>query len=172
MQVETVGRTTERPAALDARTACEAFQATAAAHPDRIAIRTRHDEFSCTWGKYAERVSELAAGLASMGVSRGDTVALMLSNRPEFHLADAAVMHLGGAPFSIYNTYTKEQIEHLLSDAGSRVVITEQGHLETILAVADALDSVEHVVVVDTEARGDAISLEDLAARGDPEFDF
>ena len=172
MQVETVGRTTERPAALDARTACEAFQATAAAHPDRTAIRTRHDEFSCTWGEYAERVSELAAGLASMGVSRGDTVALMLSNRPEFHLADAGVMHLGGAPFSIYNTYTKEQIEHLLSDAGSRVVITEQGHLETIRAVADALDSVEHVVVVDSEARGDAISLEDLAARGDPEFDF
>jgi len=172
MQVETVGRTTERPAALDARTACEAFQATAAAHPDRTAIRTRHDEFSCTWGEYAERVSELAAGLASMGVSRGDTVALMLSNRPEFHLADAGVMHLGGAPFSIYNTYTQEQIEHLLSDAGSRVVITEQGHLETILAVADALDSVEHVVVVDSEARGDAISLEDLAARGDPEFDF
>jgi long-chain acyl-CoA synthetase len=172
MQVETVGRTTERPAALDARTACEAFQATAAAHPDRTAIRTRHDEFSCTWGEYAERVSDLAAGLASMGVSRGDTVALMLTNRPEFHLADAAVMHLGGAPFSIYNTYTKEQIEHLLSDAGSRVVITEQGHLETIRAVADALDSVEHVVVVDSEARGDAISLDDLAARGDPEFDF
>jgi long-subunit acyl-CoA synthetase (AMP-forming) len=172
MQVETVGRTTERPAALDARTACEAFQATAAAHPDRTAIRTRHDEFSCTWGEYAERVSDLAAGLASMGVSRGDTVALMLTNRPEFHLADAAVMHLGGAPFSIYNTYTKEQIEHLLSDAGSRVVITEQGHLETIRAVAEALDSVEHVVVVDSEARGDAISLDDLAARGDPEFDF
>ena len=72
MEVETVGRSTERPAALDAQTACEALQATAAAHPDRTAIRTRNDEFSCTWGEYAERVSELAAGLASMGVKRGD----------------------------------------------------------------------------------------------------
>ncbi|MGH2966351.1 MAG: AMP-dependent synthetase/ligase [Solirubrobacterales bacterium] len=172
MQVETLGRTTGRPAALDARTACEAFQATAAAYPERTAIRTRHDEFSCTWGEYAERVSELAAGLASMGVGRGDTVALMLSNRPEFHLADAAIMHLGAAPFSIYNTYTKEQIEHLLSDAGSRVVITEQGHLDTILAVADELDSVQDVVVVDGEPRGNTISLDDLAARGDPAFDL
>ena len=51
----------------------------------------------------------------------------MLTNRPEFHFADSAVMHLGATPFSIYNTYTVEQIEHLLSDAGSRVVITEQG---------------------------------------------
>jgi long-chain acyl-CoA synthetase len=172
MEVETVGRTTERPAALDARTACEAFQATAAAHPDRTAIRTRHDEFSCTWGEYAERVSELASGLASMGVSRGDTVALMLSNRPEFHLADAAVMHLGATPFSIYNTYTKEQIEHLLSDAGSHVVVTEQGHLDTILAAAEGLDAVQHVVVVDGESKEGAISFDELAARGDPAFDF
>ena len=45
----------------------------------------------------------------------------MLVNRPEFHFADSAVMHLGATPFSIYNTYTEEQIEHLLQDAGSRV---------------------------------------------------
>src|SRR5207244_776715 len=44
MGVETVARNTERPAGLDGRTACEAFQATAAAHPDRPAIRTRGDE--------------------------------------------------------------------------------------------------------------------------------
>ncbi len=172
MEVETVGRKTERPAALDAQTACEAFQVTAAAHPERIAIRTRQDEFSCTWGEYAERVRRLAAGLASLGVGRGDTVALMLTNRPEFHLVDAAAMHLGAAPFSIYNTYTAEQIEHLLNDAGSRVVITEQRHLGTILAAADALDSIEQVVVVDGEPPAEAISLQELAARGDAGFDF
>ena len=60
----------------------------------------------------------------------------MLVNRPEFHFADSAVMHLGATPFSIYNTYTEEQIEHLLQDAGSRVVITEQAYADKILAVA------------------------------------
>jgi long-chain acyl-CoA synthetase len=172
MEVETAGRKTDRPAALDARTACEAFQATAAAHPGRTAIRTRHGDFSCTWGEYAERVSRLAAGLAGIGVGGGDTVALMLANRPEFHFADAAVMHLGAAPFSVYNTYTAEQIEHLLRDAGSRVVITEQGHLETIVAAVDGLDSVEQVVVVDGDPRSGAISLDQLAGRGEPGFDF
>ena len=53
MEVETVSRRTERPVALDAGTACAAFQATAAAHPNRVAIRTRRDEFSCTWREYA-----------------------------------------------------------------------------------------------------------------------
>ena len=55
----------------------------------------------------------LAGGLARLGVKRGDKVALMLLNRPEFHIADLAVMTLGATPFSIYATYTREQIEYL-----------------------------------------------------------
>ena len=163
MGVETVARNTERPAGLDSRTACEAFQATAAAHPDRPAIRTRGDEFTCTWVEYAARVEAIATGLAARGVRRGDSVALMLVNRPEFHFADAAVMHLGATPFSIYNTYTEEQIAHLVRDSASRVVITEQAHAEKILAARDAVDGLEEVVVVDGEPPAGAISLDQLA---------
>jgi long-chain acyl-CoA synthetase len=166
------GRSTERPAGLDARTVCEAFQATAAAHPDRIAIRTKGDEISFTWGEYVERVRALACGLAEGGLAPGDTVALMLVNRPEFHLADAAVMHLGATPFSIYNTYTVEQTQHLLNDAASRVVVTEQGYLDTVLAARDAVDTVREVVVVDGEPPPGTISLDELASRGETDFDF
>src|SRR5947207_679209 len=113
----TASRGTERPVALDAKTACEAFQLTAQAHPDRPAIRTKGDEFTCSWGEYANRVEGIAAGLTSHGVGRGETVALMLTNRPEFHFCDSAAMHLGAVPFSIYNTYTPDQIQHLLNDA-------------------------------------------------------
>ena len=172
MGVQAVARNTERPAGLDGRTACEAFQATAAAHPDRPAIRTHGDEFTCTWREYAERVQAIAAGLAAGGVRRGDTVALMLVNRPEFHFADSAVMHLGATPFSIYNTYTEEQIAHLLQDSGARAVITEQAHADKILAVRDAVEGLEQVVLVDGEPPTGTISLEELAAGGEPDFDF
>jgi long-subunit acyl-CoA synthetase (AMP-forming) len=172
MEVETVARTTERPAGLDGRTTCEAFQATATAHPDRVAIRTRGDEFVCSWADYAERVREIAAGLAAGGVSRGDTVALMLTNRPEFHFADSATTHLGATPFSIYNTYSPDQIEHLLRDSDSRIVITEQALVENILAAQAAVDSVEEVVVVDGDATEGTISLDELIARGKDDFDF
>jgi long-chain acyl-CoA synthetase len=172
MEVETAGRKTEAPAALGARTACEAFQTTADAHPDRAAIRTRDDEFSCSWGVYAERVQQIAAGLAGLGVEVGDTVALMLTNRPEFHFADSAAMHLGATPFSIYNTYTAEQIEHLLSDAGSRIVITEQAHLGQVLAASAGLDSLEAVVVVDGDPPAGTMSLDELTERADASFDF
>jgi long-chain acyl-CoA synthetase len=172
MEVETAERGTERPVALDAKTACEAFQLTAEAHPDRVAIRTKGDEFSCTWGEYAERVRAVAAGLASLGVGTGDTIALMMVNRPEFHFADAGAMHLGAVPFSIYNTYTPEQIEHLVKDAGSAVAITERAYAERMLAARDASDTLEHVIVVDGEAPEGTMSLDELASRGGDRFDF
>jgi long-chain acyl-CoA synthetase len=172
MEITTAQRATEKPVGLDARTMCEAFQKTAEAHPDRPALRLKDDEVSFTWGEYAQRVEELAAGLAALGVGKGDTVALMLTNRPEFHLADAAGMHLGATCFSIYNTYSPEQIEYLVGDAANRVVITEQSFLERLMAVKDADNALEHVVVVDGDAPEGVMSLDELAARGEDSFDF
>src|SRR3954467_8617098 len=90
--------------AVDARTIAEAFRITAEDHPDRVAVRTKDDEVSLTWSELRDRVDALARGLHELGVRRGDTVALMLVNRPEFHIADLAVMTLGAAPYSIYAT--------------------------------------------------------------------
>src|SRR4051812_23000457 len=96
--------------AITATTIAEAFRLTAEDFGDRVAVRTKDDEVSLTWGQLREWVDALAGGLAELGVRRGDTVALMLSNRPEFHVADLAVMTLGATPFSIYGTFSPEQI--------------------------------------------------------------
>ena len=56
----------------------------------------------------------------------------MLVNRPEFHLVDTAVMHLGAIPFSIYNTSSPEQIAALFANAGNRVVVTERAFAPVI----------------------------------------
>src|SRR4051794_481128 len=87
-----------------------AFRTTAEDHPDRVAVRTKNDEVSLTWSELRERVDALAGGLAALGVKRGDRVALMMNNRPDFHVADLAVMTLGATPFSIYQTFSPEQI--------------------------------------------------------------
>ena len=63
-----------RPAALDAPTLCHAFQLTAAERPDEIALRNPGDAIAITWREYAERVERIAAGLAALGVERGDSV--------------------------------------------------------------------------------------------------
>jgi long-chain acyl-CoA synthetase len=161
-------RRTERPAGLDASTVAEAFQLTAAAHPERVALRTQNDEFSMTWAGYADKVRSLAAGLAALGLDRGGAMGIMLTNRPEFHWFDSAALHLGATPFSIYNTYAPEQIGYQVNDAGARILVTEKAFLDRI----EAVDGLEHVIVVDAEGTDAALTIADVEAEGDPEFDF
>jgi hypothetical protein len=116
-------------------TLCEAFQATVARYPQEVALRTPGGAVTFTWREYADRVREIAAGLAGLGVGRGDTVALMMTNRPEFHLVDTAALHLGAVPFSVYNTFAPEQIRYVLSNGGSRVVVCEEQFASRLLAV-------------------------------------
>ena len=151
-------------------TMCQAFQRTAAQRPTAVALRTHDDSVVITWGEYARRVQALAAGLASLGVQRGDTVALMMTNRPEFHLVDTAVFHLGATPFSVYNTLTGDQISHLFNNAANRVVICEAQFLPQINAAA-AHSHVQHIVCLDGSAEG-TTSLATLESAGSPDFDF
>ena len=156
--------------ATEPRTLCEAFQSTAAAHPDLVALRTPDDSVSITWQEYAARVRNVAAGLAGLGVARGDTVAIMLTNRPEFHIVDTGALHAGATPFSVYNTLATDQIGYLFGNAGNKVVFTEQQFLEK-LKLTNTDGRIEHFICVDGPAEG-AITLEELEASGDADFDF
>jgi long-subunit acyl-CoA synthetase (AMP-forming) len=95
---------------LRAPTVALAFTQTVRAAGDRIALRTRGGEREITWAEYGEQVDRFALGLREQCVAAGDVVALMLSNRPEFHIADTACISLGATPFSLYATLTPEQI--------------------------------------------------------------
>jgi long-subunit acyl-CoA synthetase (AMP-forming) len=153
-----------------ARTLCESFQATAAVEPDAVALRTSDGSLELTWREYAADVRAVAAGLAALGVRRGDTVGLMLGNRPEFHVCDTAVFHLGATPFSIYNTAAPDQIGYLFTNAGNRVVIAESQYFDKLQV---ALGDLARIVLVDVdEAPAGASTLQDLKSGGDPAFDF
>src|SRR5918996_5381807 len=110
MPVAEVHELPHRLVAHQAINMCEAFQVTAAADPDAIALRTLGGQVEISWVEYARRVERIAAGLAALGVARGDAVALMMVNRPEFNLIDMAALHLGAIPFSVYNSSSPDQI--------------------------------------------------------------
>jgi len=162
----------ERPKALSASTMCEAFQLTAEEYTGKPALRLKDTGYEASWDDYAEAVRKRAAGLAALGVKRGDTVGFMLVNRPALHLTDCAAMHLGATCFSIYNTSSPEQVEYVVENAGNRVLVTEQAFLDTVLAARDKVDSLEHVVVIDGEAPEGTIPIAELEEMGDPGFDF
>ena len=156
--------------AVGAATLAEAFRITAVDRCDDVAIRTKGDVFSITWGELRKRVDALAGGLSKLGVRRGDTIALMLSNRPEFHLCDLAAMMLGATPFSIYSTYSPPQIQHLVSDADASVLICEQQFLPQVLEARTDLPHLRHVIVVDGEPPQGTLALGDVEGTN-PGFD-
>jgi long-chain acyl-CoA synthetase len=147
---------------MEASTLGAALRRTAAAHPNIVAIRTLDDGVSLTWADVRSRVDALACGLAGLGVGRGDTVALLMGNRPEFHLCDLAAVTLGATPFSIYQTSSPEQIRYVVEDAAARVAIVEQAHLPALLEARRELPALERVIVVDGEAPEGTLALADV----------
>jgi long-subunit acyl-CoA synthetase (AMP-forming) len=153
--------------ALSASTLCEAFQVTAAERGDAVAVRLKGDAWTMTWTEYTGRVAGIAGGLSRLGIERGEAVAIMLTNRPEFHPVDAAAMHLGAVPFSLYNSAAREQLVQILRDSGTRVLITETKFAETA-EVLRAAAGLERVIVVDGTGPDSLAELES----GGPEPDF
>jgi long-chain acyl-CoA synthetase len=140
------------PAAAHAATILEAFEITSAALGDRVAIRTKGDELTLTWTQWRRRARDLAGGLHRLGLGRGDTLAILLGNRPEFHVVDMAAVTLGATPFSIYQTYAANQIEYVIADAASRIAVVERQYLDRLLEARHNLPHLEHVILIDPSA--------------------
>jgi long-subunit acyl-CoA synthetase (AMP-forming) len=168
--MESSTTTAAADSAVHAGTVAEAVRRTAANHADLVAVRMPDDSVSLTWGELLERVDALAGGLAKLGVGRGECVALMLTNRPEFHIADLATVTLGATPFSIYVTYPAAEIEFLLRDSGARVAVVEQAFLPVMLEAQRGVPELEHVIVVDGEPPDGVLALEEVEG-SDPGFD-
>jgi long-chain acyl-CoA synthetase len=157
--------------ALDAASLCEAFQRSVEHYADRPALRTLGGETEISWREYGERVRAMSAGLAAQGIGAGDTVAIMLTNRPETVIVDTAAMHLGAIPFSIYNTSSAEQVEYLFGHAECRVAITEERFAGLVCTVASRLPQLESVFVIEGASPG-ARAFAELEAAGAEDFDF
>src|SRR3954463_332223 len=138
--------------ATEAGTFAEAFRITAANRAGEVFVRTKGDDVAWTWGELRERVDALAGGPAQLGLGRGQCVAILLTNRPEFHLVDLAAITIGATPFSIYNTYSPEQIEYVVTDAGAKVAVSEEALVEGVLEARERGADLEHVIVIDGSA--------------------
>jgi long-chain acyl-CoA synthetase len=150
-----------------ARNLYQAFLATVERLGDDPAI-VAPDDYSISWNDLRSRVDAIAGGLAGLGVGKGDTVAIMLNNRPEFIPCDLGAVALGAVPFSIYPTSSPEQIAYAVGDAGARVAIVETAFLEQFEAARKELPQLEHLIVVDGD--GGTTTLEQIES-ADPDFD-
>ncbi|HET8588658.1 MAG TPA: long-chain fatty acid--CoA ligase [Nakamurella sp.] len=125
-----------------------------------------HSWRTLTWAQTSERVTELAAGLMSLGIAVEDRVAIASSTRLEWVLADLAIMLAGGATTTVYPTTKESDVGYILSDSGSTVIFAEDDTQIAKLAAAQ-LSGVKAIVTFDGAADGNKVlTMDQLAARG------
>jgi long-chain acyl-CoA synthetase len=91
---------------------------------------------SISWAQAAAQVAALASALRAEGVAPGDRVMLVSENRPEFCIADLAIMAAGAVTVPTYTTNTTRDHQHILTDSGARAVIVSTNKLAKILMPA------------------------------------
>lgn len=105
---------------------------------------------SLTWAEYAQRVRHCAYGLAGLGVERGDVVAVLGDNRPEWLIAELAAQCLGAAVVGVHPGSVGEEIVHVLALAEVRVVVAEdQEQVDKLILLKDQLPKLTTIVYYD-----------------------
>ena len=117
----------------------------------------------------------VARALECWGVRKGDRVAILGENRPEWTITDFAALSLGAVTVPVYSTQTAEQTAFLLNDSGARVIAVSTKHqLEKILTIQPHTP-VERIMVMDAVGTAHAVQMQGLMLSGptgvDPEFD-
>lgn len=103
-----------------------------------------------TWGEVAARVKHIAIGLAELGVKRGDVVALLGDNRPEWLMGEIATHAVGGMSLGIYRDALADEVAYLITYADVAVVFAEdEEQVDKLLQLEEKIPTVRHIVYSD-----------------------
>jgi len=128
---------------------------------------------SISWAEYGERARRVGIALRRLGMQRGDVVSVLSENVPEWLYTDMGVMGMGGITNGVYTTDSARQLEYLIRDSATRVLMVEnEEQLDKILEVRANCPTLRKVVVFDMEGLADfsdpqVMSFEDLLAAGE-----
>ncbi|MEX1142467.1 MAG: long-chain fatty acid--CoA ligase [Thermoleophilaceae bacterium] len=135
---------------------------------DRDAIMLKEDGGWRTrsYAEVGRTVGELAKGLMSLGVEKGDKVAILANTRPEWSYYDFAALSAGATVVPIYQTNSPEECQYVLEDSGAKVVVVEdETQLAKVRQVRDSLPELEHAILMLGDA-DDALSTPEIVERG------
>lgn len=130
------------------------FQRRVKNDPHRVALRKKeygiwHD---ITWGEYGEKVRQVAMGLISLGLKKGECVSLISENRPEWVFSDFGIMSAGGVTAGIYTTNAAEQCGYIVNHSDSRFYIAEnEEQFDKALKFRKSTPLLETIIVIDME---------------------
>jgi long-chain acyl-CoA synthetase len=145
----------------------ELFYRVVARNASRVMLhRAAIDWIPISSGELYRNTAGVARALLEWKITKGDRVAILSENRPEWSTADFASMLVGAVVVPIYSTLTQDQVAHLLRDSGARVAfVSTQQQLDKVLAIREQTP-LEHVVVMDAIETAEAVRMHHLMRAG------
>ena len=130
---------------------------------DRLALRqpAGKEVRTWTWSEYFQAAEEIAAGLRTLGLGKGDHAAICSETRAEFYLADQGILANGSVSGALYPSYPPEELIRVLVNADAKILFVEDPKMYEKLKGAP----VEKIILLTGEAPG-AISLAELRCQG------
>lgn len=122
-----------------------------------------------TYQELADRARAFCAGLVALGVQKGDRIAFISENRPEWAVADLGMLSLGAVNVPMFTTLPAQQVEYIVSDSGAKIIIvSDETQLQKALAVKDTCKGLYYIVTMDCPAdpAHDVITFDDVMQRG------
>ena len=119
---------------------------------EKVALRKK--EFgiwqTLSWNEFLERVRNFSLGLVNLGLERGDKVAIVGDNRPEWIIAELATQAAGGISIGIYQDSVASEVQYLLDASDARFIVAEdQEQIDKILELSGQLPKIQKVVYYD-----------------------
>jgi len=103
-----------------------------------------------TWEQYLEHVRNFSLGLVSLGLKRGDKIAIIGDNRPEWVYAELAVQAAGGVSVGIYQDSLAKEVGYIIDHSDAVfVVVEDQEQVDKILEIKDSFPRVQKVIYYD-----------------------
>ena len=140
------------------------------AKPDALNHKKGDEWVNIPAETFVERVRNVALGLAGLGIKPGDRIALLSENRPEWSIADLAILSLGAINVPIYTTQAVDQIRYILTDSGTRAIFVSNKklfkHAEEALSGLDFLEKIIFFDQAGTEAIERSTTLDWLEKNG------
>ena len=159
-------------------TICHKFLETARKHAERTAIMyKRGDRWNeLDWQSYLSIVESIAAGLQTLGVRKGDKVAILSNTRYEWAAMDLAILGLGAVTVPIYQSSTIEDVTFILADSEAKIFVCENtAMLKRLGGALKNLSHIEHVVTFEAPRAGEGtapatagrvLTLDEIQAKG------
>ena len=148
------------------------FLTVSAARRDRVMLERR----ALGWipissAELYRNVVGLARAFEMWGIGKGDRIAILSENRPQWTISDFAILSLGAVTVPIYPTQTSDQVSFIVNDSGARIIIVStQNQLEKVLAI-QRRTPIERIVVMDAVETAHAAHLQPLMLQGPTDFD-